>query len=274
MPKARRDNMLVLSANKPNVGVASYTYEPIEAVTGPRRVTWGPAAEANDTKIEQGVQGAARFNKINTIRGMKRGRKAEALDVQTPMNVREGTMYDRTDAGKERAKPKKFGDQLKWSAKNSEKRTADNGTDGTNKVDVKEVNREAFRRRKEHEAAKLESEVAQAKNFKPQERKPRVKTHEGLDQSLVNSLVAEMEVKPSKQERRSDVLADNKRELVEQARAKGLNAASEKAKRFGVGSDDNIRALSGDAGLQMELLLGKDVPVLRYEDADDQNEKN
>lgn len=94
VPRARYENIAVLSQNAPSVGVPNYYTEPIGRVyTQPSRHLSGPSYEANDTRPNEGTQGPAsmQFKSFNTTSRMSQGRKAKNIKARNPQMDRERT---------------------------------------------------------------------------------------------------------------------------------------------------------------------------------------
>jgi hypothetical protein len=267
MPKARYDNMLVLSANKPVVGVPTYMHETVEAtITGSaHRSLHGPQAEANDVELGQGTLGASKFTRINTIKGLARGKKAKALEPQTPKEIRSDTLYDRTERAMANRKPKTMSEQMAWSKKRHQQQKHD-------EAKAREENKASYERRQAHRAAQMDSETARDNNYaglQPGANKRHGYKHVGLDPNLIEQLANDTGGMHSEKPR----LADNKSVLVSQNAASGLNPASAAARDQGKGSDDNIAKMTGKPGSAFELLMNGSIPIV-IGDKGEQPEKN
>jgi hypothetical protein len=268
VPRARHDNIAILTANRPNVGVPQYFVTPTEAaISNPRRLLAGPASEANNVELGQGTLGnekeaAAKgreghnngvIKKFQFMKQYKKGKKAQALEPVTPMEARDEILKNRT----KQTKPTSFKQQMSWNAKRDEEKK--------NMIEDQERARKAWTRR---QLEKVASEKARDDNFAPPTKgNQRHNKQVDVDEDLLSKLgyvdgTAGGGTEPVKPEKHIG-MEDNKLAEVTAKAKEGLNAESQRAMREGKGSDDNIRKMGG-LSETMELLTGGKVPVLQY----------
>jgi hypothetical protein len=292
VPKARYDNLLIMSMNRPNVGVPQYTTAPIEAaMTQPRRALAGPASEANDTQLGQGTQGMAKFKRVSTIGNMVKGRKGRLIQVDIPQSAR----TEKT-AGTPREKSGLIGDRLAEEMNNSDKRNQGDHESKPKVYDHKETPDEYIARKEANKAkadayakrqeAKIEAAKRQSDNEVPLKRQarnssnePKGKTDNKESQKYESKkgqsekwqpknqrkgggfTIEEPEHGKEEEDYEEEKIADSHSSDVEKFKRLEMNAETKESIEKAKGSDDNIRDL-GSLSRDIQLSTSGLVPII------------